>query len=93
MATKIANSVIVNSTTASADFTVTGNFEIIVKSGRVILETKVEGNYYKVCDINTRYAEGIILQAGSSIRLNSIEAGRTYRLSAIGTATAEAWQL
>ena len=93
MATKITNSIVDNSNNPSGDFTVTGNFEIIVKSGRVMLETKVEGSYYKVADVNTRYAQGIILSQGTSTRLNSIEAGRTYRLVPIGTATAEVWQI
>lgn len=93
MATKITNSVVTSTTTPSNDFTVTGNFEIIVKVGRVMLETKVDGLYYKVADVNTRYSQGIILSEGTSTRLNSIEAGRTYRIVPIGTATAEAWQL
>lgn len=93
MATKITNSVVTSTTTPSSDFTVTGNFEIIVKLGRVMLETKVDGVYYKVTDVNTRYAQSIILPEGTSTRLNSIEAGRTYRIVPVGVATAEAWQL
>ena len=94
MASKITASVIVNSATASDPFTASGDFEIIVKSGRVQLETLVDGEYYVVSEVFQKNSTVVALTQRTSTKVTSIENGRTYKLVPVtAKATAEAWQL
>lgn len=93
MGTKIANSVITTAKDPSANFTVTGDFEVIVKSGSVQLETQIDGVFYKVSEVQSGVAKEVTLPAGTVTKIAAAETGRTYRLTPITTATAEAWQL
>jgi len=87
----------------STAFTPTGDFEVLVNSGLVAVQTEGEtGDWYYVTSVGgalpsltSAVGNVCILYPGTSTVLSLIETGRQYRLVPMNgaVATASAWQL
>ena len=87
-------------TEPSESFVPTGDFEITVDAGQVMVQTQVDGEWYFVSQVGgalpslVGYGDKVILAPLTSTKMTSIEASRPYRLYPFnGAVTASAWQL
>jgi hypothetical protein len=94
MATKITDSIIIDSNQPSQPFTSLNDFEVICKLGKVVVQTEIDSEWYNVGVLYTKYVSVLLIPQGVSVKVNLIEPGRLYRLlPQDGIATAEAWEL
>ena len=80
MSTLIQESVIEDSTEPGQDFTVNGNFFVVVKQGKIILEVKVGNDYYGLGQPTDQYYRNLIITENSMVTFSPPEAGTVCRL-------------
>lgn len=80
MSTLLPSSVIEDTIEPSQDFTVDGDFFVIVKQGKIILEVKVGNDYFGLGQPVDQYYRNLMITENSMVSFSPPEPGTVCRL-------------